>query len=107
MPWLVKKAWLGRAVSVLGSTEDARLLALRSVRAAITVAARGLESPPQLGTAVVQGVVATLLHTLQPTLAQAGKGAEHSHPIAFSWLGSSLASLAEVAQARLSQEWHT
>jgi hypothetical protein len=90
-------AWLCRAVSVLASNEDARLLALRSVRAAITVAV-GAPEPPQLSTGVVQGVVGALSCILTPMLAQAARGADENSPVAFSWLGTSLACAAEVAQ---------
>lgn len=86
-----------RAVSVLASTEDAKLLALRSVRAAITVALGGKDAP-QLSTGVVQGIVAALTRILVPVLAQAGRGQAEGSQVAFSWLDTSLACAAEVAQ---------
>lgn len=82
---------------MLASTEDAKLLALRSVRAAITVALGGPD-PPKLSTGVVQGVVAALSRILMPLLAQAAREAAEGSQIAFSWLDTSLACAAEVAQ---------
>ena len=89
--------YLCRATSILASTEDARLEALRSLTAAVAVAFRGSGQPPA-GLPLVSAAVDALSRVLLPILAHAAKGQGDAAGIAFSWLSSSMAAAAEISQ---------
>lgn len=89
--------YLCRATSILASTEDARLEALRSLTAAVAVAFRGSGQPPA-GLPLVSAAVDALSRALLPILAPAAKGQGDAAGIAFSWLSSSMAAAAEISQ---------
>ena len=88
---------LYRAMSILASTEDARLEALRSLAAAVAVAYRGNARSPA-GLPLVSAAVDALSRALLPILAQAARGQGDVDGIAFSWLSSSMAAAAETSQ---------
>ena len=84
-------------MSILASTEDARLEALRSLAAAVAVAYRG-NGQPAAGLPLVSAAVDALSRALLPILAQAARGQGDVDGIAFSWLSSSVAAAAETSQ---------
>ena len=86
-----------RATSILASTEDARLEALRSLTAAVAVAYRGSGQPPA-GLPLVSAAVDALSRALMPVLAHVARGQGDTTGVAFSWLSSSNAAAAEVSQ---------
>ena len=88
---------LCRATSILASTEDARLDALRALTAAVAVAYRGSGQPPA-GLPLVSAAADALSRALMPVLAHAARGQGDTAGIAFSWLSSSTAAAAEVSQ---------
>ncbi len=88
-----------RATSILASTEDARLEALRSLTAAVAVAYRGSSQPPA-GLPVVSAAADALSRALMPVLAHVARGQSDTAGVAFSWLSSSTAAAAEVSQVR-------
>ena len=90
-------------MSILASTEDARLEALRSLAAAIAVAYRG-DGRPAAGLPLVSAAMDALSRALLPVLAQAAKGQGDVDCIAFSWLSSSMAAAAETSQ--VDAEYH-
>ncbi|CAK0783823.1 hypothetical protein CVIRNUC_007023 [Coccomyxa viridis] len=97
-----------RAMSILASTEDARLEALRSLAAAVAVAYRGDGRSPA-GLPLVSAAVDALSRALLPVLAQAARGQGDEDGIAFSWLSSSMAAAAETSQIclMLVQKWQS
>lgn len=86
-----------RAASILASTEDARLQALRSLAAAVAIAYKGSGQPPA-GLPLVSSAVDALSRALLPVLAHAARGQGDSAGVAFSWLSASMAAAAEIAQ---------
>ena len=84
-------------MSILASTEDARLEALRSLAAAVAVAYRGDGRPPA-GLPLVSAAVDALSRALLPIMAQAARGQGDVDGVAFSWLSSSMAAAAETSQ---------
>ena len=88
---------LCRAMSILASTEDARLEALRSLAAAVAVAYRGNGRSPA-GLPLVSAAVDALSRALLPILAQAARGQGDVDGISFSWLSSSMTAAAETSQ---------
>ena len=84
-------------MSILASTEDARLEALRSLAAAVAVAYRGDGRSPA-GVPLVSAAVDALSRALLPVLAQAARGQGDEDGIAFSWLSTSMAAAAETSQ---------
>ena len=86
-----------RATSILASTEDARLEALRSLTAAVAVAYRGSAQPPA-GLPLVSAAADALARALMPVLAHTARGQGDTAGVAFSWLSSSTAAAAEVSQ---------
>ena len=84
-------------MSILASTEDARLEALRSLAAAVAVAYRGNGRSPA-GLPLVSAAVDALSRALLPSLAQAARGQGDVDGVAFSWLSSSMAAAAETSQ---------
>ncbi|KAK9846575.1 hypothetical protein WJX81_006919 [Elliptochloris bilobata] len=93
-----------RAVSVAVSLADARLLALRSLRAAAATAARGpLSAQPKPAAAAAAAVdaAAALGAVLAPLLADAAAGEDPGAGTAIGWLRARLALAAEVAEVLL------
>jgi hypothetical protein len=90
-------------VSVAGSLADARLLALRSLRAAAATSARGppgAQPRPAAAAAAAADAAGALRGCLAPLLADARAGEDPGAGTAVGWLRARLALAAEVAEAR-------
>jgi len=92
-----------RAVSAAGSLADARLLALRSLRAAAATSARGppgAQPRPAAAAAAAADAAGALRGCLAPLLADARAGEDPGAGTAVGWLRARLALAAEVAEVR-------
>ncbi|KAK9819662.1 hypothetical protein WJX72_000881 [[Myrmecia] bisecta] len=107
LPAVQRLQSLLRATSVMASVEDARLLALQSLRALITISGKGSKPGPQqalqlaVPASLMQDVLAGLDASLRPLLLDSGANSSGSVSLVYSWHAASLAFAAEVAQLTL------